>query len=123
MSVENQPKFEGGRNIAMKLPPHLFDQTVGFYKDVLRFPVVAEEPTSVVLEFGAHRLWLDRADHLSQAEIWLEVTTDDIPAAADYFSSRGTVPRDEIESLPEGFTGFWVCNPADVIHLVSLKEE
>ena len=119
MSEENKPNFEAGMNIAMKLPPHVFDQTVKFYKDVLGLPVLEEESASVVFEFGMNRLWLDRADHFSQAEVWLEITTDDITAAADYFSSQGTVRRDEIESLPEGFEGFWICNPADVIHLVS----
>jgi hypothetical protein len=123
MSRKNQPNFKGGMNIAMKLAPHVFDQTVKFYRDVLRLPVLEEESASVVLEFGPNRLWLDRADHFSQAEIWLEITTDDIPAAADYFSRRGTVRRDEIESLPEGFEGFWICNPADMIHLVSGKTD
>jgi catechol-2,3-dioxygenase len=70
MSGKNQSNFEGGINIAVKLPPHVFDQTVNFYKDVLRLPVIKEESASVVLEFGANRLWLDRAGQFSQAEIW-----------------------------------------------------
>lgn len=86
MSGKNQPNFEGGVNIAMKLPPHIFDQTVRFYKDALRLPVLEEESARVVFEFGMNRLWLDRADHFNQAKIWLEITTDDIPAAEDYFS-------------------------------------
>jgi hypothetical protein len=122
MSGKNQSNFEGGINIAVKLPPHVFDQTVNFYKDVLRLPVIKEESASVVLEFGANRLWLDRAGQFSQAEIWLEIFTDDIPAAADYLNRRGVVRRDGIESLPEGFDGFWICNPANIIHLVSRKD-
>ena len=123
MSEPNQPQFQGGRNIAMKVPAHVFEQTVAFYRDVLGFPVLAEGPGGIVFEFGPSRLWLDRADHLSQAEIWLEVTADDIPAAADYLGQRGTVRRDEIEALPAGFEGFWICNPADVIHLVAERGE
>ena len=122
MSKTDQPRFEGGRNIAMKLPPHAFDPTVAFYRDVLCLPVLEEQPGSAVVEFGANRLWLDRADHLSQAEVWMEITTDDIPAAADYLSRRGTVRRDEIEALPAGFEGFWISSPANVIHLVALRE-
>lgn len=123
MSGKNQPNFEGGVNIAMKLPPHIFDQTVRFYMDALRLPVLEEESASVVLEFGMNRLWLDRADHFNQAKIWLEITTDDIPAAEDYFSLQGIARRDEIEFLPEGFEGFWICNPSDLIHLVSRKTD
>jgi hypothetical protein len=32
--MEAAPKFAGGRNIAMKVPPHLWDATVRFYRDV-----------------------------------------------------------------------------------------
>ena len=123
MSGKNQPNFKGGMNIAMKLPPHVFDQTVKFYREVLRLPVLEAKSASVILEFGPNRLWLDRSGHFSQAEIWLEITTDNILKAADYLSRRGTVRRDEIESLPEGFEGFWICNPADVIHLISGKSD
>ena len=123
MSTRVNPKFEGGKNIAMKLPSHVFDQTVRFYRDVLRLPMLKEDDNGVVFEFGALHLWLDRVDHFSQTEIWLEVTTDDVDAAADYFESTGTIRRDEIEPLPEGFDGFWICNPANAIHLVSRKEE
>jgi hypothetical protein len=123
MSGQNQAQFEGGRNIAMKLPSPLFDKTVSFYKDILRLPVLEEAASSVLFEFGANRLWLDREDHLSQAELWLEVTTDDVPAAADYLAQKGTARRDEIEALPEEFEGFWISNPANVIHLVSRKQK
>ena len=123
MSADFQPQFEGGMNVAMKLPLRVFEKTVAFYRDVLRLPLVEEENTSVVFKFGENRLWLVRAAHLSQAEIWLEITTDRVQAAADYLNDRGTVRRDDIEALPEGFDGFWICNPADVIHLVSRREE
>jgi hypothetical protein len=106
----------------MKLPPHVFDQTVAFYRDVLRLPVHEEKATHVIFQFGANRLWLDQTNHFSHAEIWLEITTDNVAAAADYLRGMGTVRRDEIEDLPEGFDGFWICNPANVIHLVSRKE-
>ncbi len=123
MPHQVHPKFEGGKNIAMKLPSHVFDQTVAFYKDVLRLPTLEEEDSSVVFEFGAQRLWLDRVDHFSQAEIWLEVITDDVETAAGYLDSTDIVRRDEIELLPEGFDGFWICSPASIIHLISRKEE
>ncbi len=107
----------------MKLPPHLFDQTVAFYKDILRLPVFEEAVTSVVFEFGMNRLWLDREEQFSHTEIWLELTTNDVSAAANYLDSTGVVRRDEIEALPEGFEGFWISSPANVIHLVSQKQK
>jgi hypothetical protein len=119
MSAQVEPKFEGGKNIAMKLPRHLFEKTVAFYGDVLRLRILEEEDTSVAVEFGALHLWLDRVDHLNQAEIWLEIVTDNVERAADYLDSKSTVRRDDVEPLPEGFEGFWICNPADVIHLVA----
>jgi hypothetical protein len=123
MSDQAYPKFEGGKNIAMKLPSHVFYQTVAFYKDVLRLPIREEEDSSVIFEFGVQRLWLDRVDHFSQAEIWLELITNDVEAAAGYLDNTGTVRRDEIEPLPEGFDGFWITNPANISHLISRQEE
>lgn len=118
MSPQSDPTFEGGKNIAMKIPPHVFHQTVSFYQDVLRLPVVKEGDNSIVFKFGANHLWLDKVDHLSQAEIWLEVNTDDIDAAADYLDYPDIKRRDEIENLPEEIDGFWISNPANIIHLV-----
>ena len=72
-----------------------------------------------MFEFGGKRLWLDKVDHMSQAEIWLEIESDDVEAAAEYLRGHGVTRRDDIEPLPEGFKGFWVTNPANIIHLIS----
>jgi hypothetical protein len=74
---------------------------------------------SPAFDFGGKTLWLDKVDALSQAEVWLEVVTDDVQAAANHFAGLGIVRRDEIEKLPEGFNGFWIANPAGIIHLVA----
>ncbi|MFZ0242986.1 MAG: hypothetical protein WAL90_15185 [Desulfobacterales bacterium] len=71
-------KFTGGRNIAMKVPPHQFEETVRFYRDVLGLEERSREKSSVCFAFGSNRLWIDRTPSFSQAEIWLEVVTDDI---------------------------------------------
>lgn len=34
-------KFAAGRNIAMKVPPHLYEATVQFYRDVLGLKEIA----------------------------------------------------------------------------------
>lgn len=116
-------RFSGGRNIALKVPPHLYEATVTFYRDVLTLPQLQGRLPSVVFEFGANQLWVDRVPGLSQAETWLEVVTDDTSAAAERLREAGVVRRDEIEPLPEGFQAFWVSSPAQIIHLVCAESE
>lgn len=123
MSIKT--RLEGGPNIAMKVPPHLWEETVRFYRDLLGLEVLDEAsiPTqSICFRFGGNRLWIDRVEALSQAEIWLEMTTSDLPAAAGELRAAGIVRRDEIEPLPEGMKGFWIQNPASIIHLVTEPE-
>jgi hypothetical protein len=124
--MEAAPKFAGGRNIAMKVPPHLWDMTVRFYRDVAGLKPIEHSPTdppSVSFEFGANVLWIDRVAGLSQAEIWLELNTADVQVAAGHLQSAGIVRLDEIEALPEDFEGFWIASPASIIHLVAKPEQ
>jgi len=113
--------FTGGRNIAMKVPPHQFDATVRFYRDVLGIQPLEELLPSIGFAFGANRLWIDRVEGLSQAEIWLELVTDDVPAAAEHLGTAGAVRCDQIEPLPAGFEGFWIASPASIVHLVAKR--
>ena len=116
-------KFSPGKNIAMKVPSHEFEKTVAFYKDVLGFKIKeAASPDnmeSATFEFGDKNLWIDKVPGISQAEVWLEVITEDIEKASKYFEEKSCVRRDEIEPLPEGFQGFWIANPANIIHLIT----
>ena len=118
-----KPKFTPGKNIAMKIPVHEFERTVAFYRDILGFEEVeAASPDnieSVTFKFGDKNLWIDKIPGLSQAEIWLEVVTDNIEMASEYFEKYNCIRRDEIEPLPEGFRGFWIANPANIIHLIN----
>lgn len=119
MSQKPPPQFSGGRNIAMKVPPHVWEETVTFYRDILGLRQIDAHLPEVVFAFGANQLWIDKVDGLSQAELWLEITTDDVAAAADHFKAAQIVRRDEIEPLPEGYPGFWIQNPASIIHLIA----
>lgn len=117
------PKFTPGKNIAMKVPAHEYEDTVSFYRDVLGFREISGQvpssTESVRFDFGGKILWIDKVDSLSQAEIWLEVFTDN-PADADkYLKEHGCIRRDEIEALPDDFKGFWISGPANIIHLVT----
>ena len=116
------PRFSGGPNLAMKVPPHQWEATVAFYREVLalaELEAVDAEPPSVGFAFGAMRLWIDRVAGMSQAELWLEVTTDDPQAAADHLAAAPGVARvDEVEPLAPGSLRFWISSPAQIVHLV-----
>ena len=118
MSAAHRPKLVAGRNIAMKIPSHEYEATVRFYRDIVGLRQIHHDTPDVVFEFGDSRLWLDKVDHFSRAEIWLELQSDDVGAAAEYLANKGIIRRDDIEPLPQGFSGFWIANPAGIIHLV-----
>ena len=115
--------FEGGKNIAMKVPPHQYDETVRFYRDILRMEQIGGPDDSAVgFKFGAINLWIDNVPSMSQAELWLEVVTDNTAEAARALSDAGVVRCDEIEKLDEGFDGYWISSPSSIIHLVDRKQ-
>jgi catechol 2,3-dioxygenase-like lactoylglutathione lyase family enzyme len=116
-------KFAPGRNIAMKVPPHQYDATVAFYRDVLGLKEITAHAPAVGFEFGAKNLWIDRVPGMSQAETWLEVVTDDIAAASEHLKAAGIARCDEIEPLPKDFQAFWISSPASIIHLVCKDDE
>ena len=117
------PKFLPGKNIAIKVPPHQFEQTVKFYRDILKLkelnPASSDNMQSVTFQFGDKNLWIDNISTISQAEIWLEIRTDNIEKASLYLKEQNITRQDEIEKLPEGFAGFWISSPSNIIHLVN----
>lgn len=118
-----KPVFKAGKNIAMKVPSHEFDRTVDFYRDILELAEVdiAEKGMSHVFDFDGKNLWIDKIDSISQAEVWLEIETEDIESASRYLAEKGCSRRDEIEPLPNGYKGFWVSSPSNIIHLMTEK--
>jgi hypothetical protein len=120
---ESLPTFRGGPNIALKLPPSVFDATLAFYRDVLRLPLLEQHSPHYAFQFGANCLWLDRAESLSQAEVWLQVIATDTAAAEKHLAAHAVVRCDAIESLPEDFDGFWVLSPSSIVHLICSPNE
>lgn len=110
--------IQGGINIAMKVPSHQFDETVRFYRDVVGLEPYDEKAPAIGFKLGPNRLWIDEARMLSQAEVWLELFTDDFPTAAQHLQKAGVTRCDAIEPLPEGFRGGWIVNPANIVHMV-----
>ena len=115
-------KFAGGKNIAMKVPPHQYDATVAFYRDLLGLKQIdGPAGDAVGFVFGTNNLWIDKVPAMSQAELWLELVTDDTAEAAKALSDANVVRCDEIENLG-GMDGYWVSSPAAIVHLVNAKD-
>lgn len=121
--ADNGGLFKGGPNIAIKTPPGDYIKTVMFYRDTLGLEVLSEDENSVSFAFGANRLWIDRVEALSRAEVWLEIVAGNVKSAEDQMARAGVRRCDEIERLPLDFDGFWIANPAGIVHLVASTEE
>lgn len=120
---DTSPQFRGGRNIAMKLPPHQYEATIKFYRDTLGLAVTQTSENSHAVDYGPIRLWLDRCEKVSHAELWLDIGTSDTEAAARHLAAQDVVRCDAIEELPENFDGYWIANPAGIVHIVSGYED
>ena len=122
-----RPIFEAGENIAIKVPAHEYDQTVSFYQDILglerKNAKSTDEYHTAVFKFGDKNLWVDRISSMSQAEIWLEIRTDNAEHAATYLDQCKVSRCDDIERLPEGFKGIWISGPSNIVHLITEKVE
>ena len=118
MTEPAAPAFGAGPNLAMKVPEPVYEETCAFYRDVVGLPLVREAPATTVFAFGAVKLHIDRCPQMSQAEIWLQVTSTDTAAAAGHLTAAGVARCDAIEPLPQGFDGFWISSPAGIIHLI-----
>jgi len=122
MNETEQAAFRGGRNVAIKVPEHAFEATVAFYRDTLNLTVVYDAVGTKAFDFGPIRLWIDRMPHLAQAEMWLEVIAPDTTEAGQHLAGAGVVRCDEVEKLPPDLDGFWILNPAGIVHLVCAPE-
>lgn len=111
-------KIHGGIDIAIKVPPHQYEATLAFYRDVIGLVPITEKLPDVGFELGPNKLWIAAAPEMSQAEVWLELFTDCFDDAAVHLAKAGVVRCDAIEPLPEGFKGGWITNPAGIIHMV-----
>lgn len=107
-------KIRPGKNIAIKVPRHKWQETVVFYRDKVGLKVARELTNSVGFVFGEMTLWVDRVERQSQADVWLELFTEDPDRALDHLESP---QRDELEPL-DGVTGHWTSDPAGVVLLL-----
>ena len=119
-------KFNGGVNIALKIPKYKYEETVAFYRDVLKLEVKEDpidNPTvsrthSVV--FGPNTVWLDCVDNYTHSEAWLEIQTPDVEKATEYLRSKGITTNDEFEQIPKDM--HWITDPAGTVMIMTSPE-
>ena len=121
-----ETKFEGGINIAIKIPKNKYEETVAFYRDILRFEVEErpiKNPTvsrTHKVKFGNNTVWLDCVDNYTHSETWLELTTANVDESTKYLQSKGIGTRDELEEIPADM--HWISDPAGTVFILSKKE-
>jgi hypothetical protein len=125
-------RFQGGLNIAMKIPKARYEETVVFYRDILGLEVTDQTgapgvvdavPRCASVRFGPVTLWLDLVENYARSDLWLELFTDDVDRATAYLVDKGVATIDEVEPLPNGMKAHWISNPAGVTHLVRLPDD
>lgn len=112
-------QFTPGINIAIKIPKSKYEQTVDFYKNILKFEV-AEKPIdnptvsrTHQVKFGNTVIWLDCVDNYTHSETWLQLMVPDVEQATNYLESNGVETCDELEKLPENM--HWIQDPAGTV--------
>lgn len=73
--------MEPGKNIAIKVPLHRWEETVAFYRDKVGLTVTRELDNSTGFDFGSLTLWIDPVPQQSQTDVWIELFDDDPDAA------------------------------------------
>ena len=118
----NNIKFEGGLNIAIKIPKSKYEKTVSFYKDVLKLEVTErsiDNPTvsrTHEVQFGNNTVWLDCVDNYTHSETWLELKTPDVAKATEYLKNNGIDTCDELEKIPD--ENHWIMDPAGTVFII-----
>lgn len=119
-------QFEGGINIAVKIPKSKYEQTVAFYRDILKMEteeMPIDNPTvsrTHKVKFGNNILWLDCVNNYTHAQTWLELNVPDVEKATAYLKSNGIESCDELEELPENM--HWIMDPAGTIFIVKNRD-
>jgi predicted enzyme related to lactoylglutathione lyase len=112
-------KFEGGINIAIKIPKGKYDKTVAFYRDILKLEIVEKpikNPTvskTHQVKFGNNILWLDCVDNYTHSETWLQLIVPNVTEATEYLKQNGVETCDELEELPNNM--HWIQDPSGTV--------
>ena len=115
-------EFDGGINIAIKIPKAKYEKTVEFYRDTLNLSVIERSinnPTvsrTHEVKFGQNRLWLDCVDNYTHSETWLQLKTPDVEKATEYLKDKGVETCDELEQIPK--ENHWIMDPEGTVFIV-----
>src|SRR5690606_17967907 len=91
-------KFEGGVNIALKIPEGKYGRTVSFYRDVLKLEVEERDIEHPMVsrthrvKFDTNVMWLDCVDNYTPSETWLGLNVDDVEQVLGYSYLWESVP-------------------------------
>jgi len=116
-------KIKGGKNIAIKLSPSKYEETLHFYTQVLGFSATEIEspdhPTvkkSAKIQFGDNTLWLDHMQAEDRTEAWFELLTDDMSTTESHLRQHGIVFEDDLEQIPDSM--HWIRDPAGNVFII-----
>lgn len=120
-------QFQGGVNIAIKIPKSKYEKTVAFYRDILKLEVT-EKPIALPtvsrtheVRFGNNIVWLDCVENYTHSEVWLELKTPDVKRATDYLEAKGINTCDELEEIPENM--HWIMDPAGTVFIIGNQNQ
>jgi hypothetical protein len=118
--------FSGGVNIAIKIPKSKYEETVAFYRDILKLEI-SEHPIDIPtvsrthqVKFGTNILWLDCVDNYAHSEVWLDLETSNVEGATEYLRSRGIQTMDELEKIPPEM--HWITDPAGTVFILNERK-
>ncbi|WP_293930765.1 glyoxalase [Sphingobacterium sp. UBA6645] len=120
-----QPQFQPGKNMAMKVSLAKYHETVHFYRDILLLDVEEVElnhpqvAKTCKVKINDMILWIDGIENLSQKDLWFEMETDSIQAAMEYLSANNVEKDDSLEQLPPN--AHWIKDPVGNIILLRQK--
>ncbi|MDC8103659.1 hypothetical protein AAEU33_16465 [Chryseobacterium sp. Chry.R1] len=121
-----ETKFEGGVNIAIKIPKNKYEQTISFYKDILKMEIEEkpiDNPTvsrTHEVKFGGNTVWLDCVDNYTHSETWLELNVPDVPAAISHLKNHHVETCDEFEKIPDNM--HWITDPAGTVFIIKQRD-
>ena len=119
--------FKAGINIAIKIPKNKYEQTVEFYRNILKFKVEEKPISNPTVSrthkviFGNNIIWLDCVDNYTHSETWLQLTVPSVEEATEYLKDNNVLFCDEIEELPQNM--HWITDPSGNVFNLQQNEE
>lgn len=117
MTIGNR-MFSGGQNIALRIPPQSFDDRLRFCRGPLWLWQLNDFLPSRVVEFESVPLWPDPVETITQTDVCLALRTPDTKNATAHPERSNMARCDAVESLPEGFDGFRISGPGNIVQPV-----